>query len=87
MSSDGRGTLLAVNGPDVLRVLLLPLVLTVVPLLVPGAERRRAVTWFSAAALVVFVVASGFSIGLFYVPSALAMVWAAGQPAEPRAVA
>ena len=69
-SSNGSATLLDVNGAGTLWVLLFPLALSVIPLLVPGAHGRRVATWLSAAALVIFVVFSGFSIGLFYVPSA-----------------
>lgn len=83
-ASVGRATLLDVNGPGALWGLLIPPALAVVPLLVPGAQRLRAATSVSAAALVVLVVLSGFSIGVFYIPSAVAMVVAAGQQAGQR---
>jgi hypothetical protein len=78
-SSDDSVTLLEANGVGVLRLLLFPLALALIPLLVPGARGQRVATWASTAILVVFVILSGLSIGLFYVPSALAMVWAASH--------
>ncbi|MGH2374892.1 MAG: hypothetical protein ACRDIC_15695 [bacterium] len=86
-SSVGRATLLDVNGAGALVGLVLPLALAVASLLVPGTRWVRVATGLSAAALVGFVVLSGFSIGLFYVPSAIAMVVAAGQQTRARAAA
>lgn len=86
-ASVSRATLLDVNGAGALVGLLVPLVLAAAPLLVPSAQPLRMATRLSAAALVVFVVLAGFSIGLFYIPSAIAMVLAAGQQIGPRAAA
>jgi hypothetical protein len=42
-------------------------------------------TYAGAGALVLFVVLTGFSIGMFYIPSAIAMLFAIGQQARPQA--
>jgi hypothetical protein len=67
-------TLLEVNGPRIGMVLLVPLLLTGVPLVVPGRRGSVMATVLSALALSALVVLTGFSIGLFYLPSALALV-------------
>jgi hypothetical protein len=44
-------------------------------------------TYVGAGALVLFVILAGFSIGMFYIPSALAMVVAIGQQPGQQAAA
>jgi hypothetical protein len=83
----GGATLLAVNGTRVLWAILLPLVLTLIPLLVTGVGRRRVATRLCTAALGGFVVLTGFSIGLLYAPSLVALAWSTGQPASQQAPA
>ena len=84
-SSRGRATILAVNGPSGLIGLGIPPTLALAPLLVTGEQRRRRAAGLAAIALVGFVLLAGFSIGLFYLPAALAMMWAARQRAWRQA--
>jgi hypothetical protein len=72
-TEDFTATLLEVNGPDVLVPLLVPVLLTAVPLLVPSG-RLPGVTIACAALLVFFMALGGTSIGLFYAPAAIAAV-------------
>ena len=79
-------TLSAVNGSRALLPLLMPMLLTLAPLLMPGRAGRRVAAYVCAGLLMVFVVLAGFSIGMFYAPSAVAMVLAAVQrPLRPAA--
>jgi hypothetical protein len=71
-------TLLEVNGPGIGVVLLVPLLLTGGPLVVPGRRGSAVATGLSALALTALVILTGFSIGLFYLPSALALLIGAG---------
>jgi hypothetical protein len=72
-----RTTLLEQNGPGVLVILGVPVLVTLIPLVVPRPTRRQ---WrFGAAGLLTALcVLAGFSIGLFFVPTAAAMWVAAG---------
>lgn len=74
-------TLLDVNGIGVLAPLLVPVVLTVLPLLRARSATRRRLKMVSAVLLLVFVVGGALSIGLFYAPSAMAMLIAAALAA------
>lgn len=68
-------TLAQVSGWAILSVLALPVAAGLAPLLVP----RRSVRIGSAVFLCLFVVVSGFSIGMGYSPSALALVVGASR--------
>ena len=68
----GRATLLQVNGPRVLLPLAIPPSITLLPLLLRGHSVRIGAT----IALGLFCLISGFSIGMFYVPSALLLILA-----------
>jgi hypothetical protein len=70
-------TLLEVNGPGVLVPMLIPVVLTALPLLRFVSATRRRLEVISAMLLLVFVVVGALSIGLLYAPSAMAMLIAA----------
>ncbi|WP_163544723.1 hypothetical protein [Occultella kanbiaonis] len=76
-TSDGTeeftATLVEVNGPGVLVALLVPVLLTAVPLLIPSG-RLPGVTIACAALLVFLMALGGASIGLFYAPAAIAAV-------------
>jgi hypothetical protein len=87
VSVAGRATLFEANGPGALPPLVIPIVLVVVPLLVTGASSRRLATYICCGALVPFVVLTGFSIGMFYIPSAIALLFAIGQPPRRQAAA
>ena len=87
VSVRGRATLLEVNGPDAWPPLAIPVAIAVVPLLVPGASRRRVAAHVCAGTLVLFVILGGFSIGAFYAPSAIAMVLAIARRPGRQAAA
>ena len=70
-------TLVEVNGPGVLVVLAIPIALPVLALAAGKSRFRRATHVVGALLLVGFCLLTGFSVGLFYVPTALAMVVAA----------
>jgi hypothetical protein len=66
-------TLAEVNGPGTYFLLTIPVAVAGLPLLV----RSRAVRILSAVLITGWVVIGATSIGLFYVPSAVMMVWSA----------
>lgn len=72
-----RATLLEVNGPRVMWFLLAPVVLAAVPLALNWTAFRGPARALTAFLLVGFCLLTGFSIGLFYLPSAIAMAAAA----------
>ena len=72
-------TLIQVNGWGVLPILLVPVVLTGLALLTvlktdAGQTRRKMRVWVLAVVLLVFCLLGSFSIGIFYLPSALLLV-------------
>jgi hypothetical protein len=73
-------SLIAVNGWSVLRVLIVPPVLSGVGLvsvwLSEPTRGAKALQWFSALLLFGFCVLGAFSIGVFYVPAAVALLTA-----------
>src|SRR5260370_31180948 len=71
-----RATLLQVNGWWSLPSLVLPVLIALIPVLIP----KRGVRISTAILLGIFAIISGFTGGLFYVPSALAMIVAALLP-------
>ena len=75
-------SLIAVNGLRVLPLLLLPVVVTAAMLLTSIRGREwsgvgKVLLWVSAVLLLLFCVAGVYSIGVFYVPSALLVIAAA----------
>jgi hypothetical protein len=68
-----HATLIEVNGGGAVAALAFPVLVALTPLLVP----RRSLRIGAAAVLGAFTFVSGFSIGLFYFPSAVAMLVAA----------
>ena len=72
-------TLIQVNGSWVILLLAAPVVLTALTLVSvlltdAGQARRRVFLWASAILLSGFGVLGSFSIGLFYLPAALALI-------------
>ena len=61
-------------GPRAARPLVIPTVLTFLPVVAPKSRSRRILRALSVAALGAFCVLSGFSIGPYYVPSVVAFV-------------
>jgi len=70
-----RETLPSVNGPMVYYRLAIPVIVAGLPLLL----RFRVVRIICAALLAAWVVLGAASIGIFYLPSAIAMVLAASE--------
>jgi len=77
--SGGHATLLQVNGSRVFIPLAIPVVVSLLPIL----SRRRGVSIGAAIVLSAFCIVGGFSIGLFYVPSAVTMI-VAGALSPPH---
>ena len=71
--SEIRGTLIQSEGIWVLVVLLLPIALTAAGLAARAAPQRRTVIRIGAALLTVFVVLGSFTVGLLYLPAAVAL--------------
>ena len=62
----------------------LPVLVAVMPLVFVAGRQGRRVEIVSAVLLGVFVVLAGFSIGLFYLPAALAAIVVARRSPDPR---
>lgn len=71
-----QATLLQVNGRSALISLGIPVLIALIPVLIP----KRGVSIGAAILLSVFAILGGFTIGLFYVPSAITMIVAAVLP-------
>lgn len=71
--SGTHATLLEMNGPWAVVVLLIPIAVATGPLLLLRSVPWRAAVFVSAVLLSSLVVLSGFSVGVFYGPSALAL--------------
>ncbi|HLH18713.1 MAG TPA: hypothetical protein VKX45_15950 [Bryobacteraceae bacterium] len=69
-----HSTLIDVNGSWVVGLLGIPIMISAVPLMIPTRQALVAAT----ALLWAFVVVGSFSVGLFYIPAAVAMLLAAG---------
>ena len=75
-------TLIEVNGWGMLPILLVPAALTGLALITllktnAGQTRRRVLVWVPAVLLLGFCTVAIFSIGIFYLPTALALVFSA----------
>jgi hypothetical protein len=68
-----HATLSDVNGPGIYFLLAIPVAIAGLPLLF----RSQAVRILSAVLIAAWVVAGAASVGLFYIPSAVMMGWAA----------
>jgi hypothetical protein len=77
-------SLIAENGTWVLGYLAIPVILTVLAFLALVA-RLRAVMWTLAILLFALCILSAWSIGLFYVPSAVTLLIAAARMNPTRA--
>jgi len=78
VGSPVHATLLQVTGPRALIYLVVPVILTLAPMLIP----KRGVRAGSALVLTTLAVISAFSIGLLYLPSAFVLLLAA-FPSSP----
>ena len=82
-------TLIEANGFRALPLLLEPVVLTALALLAAlltdaGQARRRVLLWVPAVLLLVFCAVGIFSVGLFYLPTAVALVVSAVMGSRGR---
>ena len=82
-SSSESGTLVTENGLWALVPLCIPIVLAALGL-IAVARGRRAPVWVLGGVLLGFVVLSGFTIGLFYLPAAIALLLSAGLTDSSR---
>ena len=83
-ATGGVGTLLEANGPSALIPLLVPIALLVPPVVGRRAAAHRAITRASAILLTAFVVVASLSIGLMFLPGAIAL-WVAVPGASSAA--
>ena len=79
-------TLLDVNGPRVLPLLAFPIAVGLLALVPLPRSLRFPVLVTASVLLSGFVVFGAFSIGLFYVPAAVAMCFATGRALEATAM-
>ncbi len=79
-------SMLEVNGPWLLVLLTMPIVFTAVPLIVHGRIGMIA-SVVSTALLVLFVIISLITIGIFFVPGAILAVVALCLPAGSAVIA
>ena len=84
--SSERATLITENGLWVIALLCIPIVLAALGLLA-AARRRRVLAWVLGGVLLGFVVLSGFTIGPFYLPAAIALLLSAGLADSSRKLA
>jgi hypothetical protein len=82
-SSSQSASLIAVKGFGIVFALCVPIALAALGLLA-AAGRRRVLVWVPGAALLCFVVLTGFSIGLLYLPAAIALLLSAGLMGSSR---
>jgi hypothetical protein len=76
----GEETLIDHEGAWVTAILAIPIAIAAAPLIVPARSRRLALR-IASGVCVAFVLATGFTVGLFYAPTAvLLMVAASGAP-------
>lgn len=84
----GTQTLADVNGSGVLLLLAIPLALVVLPVLFRRHRRRKHIGMFCAGVLLVLAFLGSASIGMYYYPSALALLIAVAsdraKPVRPR---
>jgi hypothetical protein len=73
-------TLLQVNGAWVVIPVLFPVLVALVPLIF----RNQAVRVIAAIVMGAYVLVSGFSIGLFYLPGACSSCWRRASATRPR---
>jgi len=75
--NEGDQTLIDHEGAWVAAILGIPTALAAAPLIVPARSRRLALR-ITSGITVAFVLATGFTVGLFYAPTAVLLMVAAG---------
>lgn len=76
-------SLLQTEGPSVLVAAGLPVLVALAPLAFAAGRQAQRAAVASAVLLAVFVVIAGFSIGLFYLPAAVAAIVVAQRTPAP----
>ncbi|MFC8597202.1 MULTISPECIES: hypothetical protein [unclassified Isoptericola] len=84
-TTDATATLAQVNGPGVLVVLAVPVLVAALPLLARRASAFRALRVTTAVLLPVLTLVGAMSVGVFFAPAALAAVVAAALPGRSAA--
>lgn len=77
-------TLIAVNGARALLILAVPVLATVSALLPWPPRFRRSIDALGATVVTVFVLLGAFTVGLFFVPAAAALIAIALWPRKAR---
>ena len=72
--STGHATLVAVNGPRVYLILAVPVVASALVALPWPASLRRPIAVVAAAIATAFVVLAMLSVGMYFLPSAVALI-------------
>jgi len=72
-----RATLAEVNGSRIYMTLLIPILLAGAPLLFPRPAGRRVASWLGGTLLLAFSILGAFTVGLLFLPAALAVLLAA----------
>ena len=81
-TGSGSETVIEHEGLWVLAVMLAPALLAATPLLLPAAWRHTGLVIVATVALV-FVIVTGYTIGMFFVPMAILLVLAAALSDRP----
>jgi hypothetical protein len=77
----GRATALEVNGPQIVFALSIPILLALLPL--AFRKQRRAALLGAGALTLCFCILGALSVGVFYLPTALALLLAAATTPPP----
>lgn len=84
VSPPSLSSLLSAQGPSVIPPLALPVIASILPLLGRTARTRRILGTVATVLLGVFCVLGAWSVGLFYVPSLVALVAALAMTSGER---
>ena len=77
-------SLLQTEGISILLAASLPVLIALAPMSLAGGRHAHRAESVSAALLVGFVIVAGFSIGLFYLPAAVAAIIVARRTSIPK---
>jgi hypothetical protein len=79
-------SLLQTEGISILLAAGIPVLIALMPLSFAVSRHARRAQIVSAVLLTAFVVVAGFSIGLFYLPAALAAILVTRRPSTPTVI-
>jgi hypothetical protein len=80
ISSAFAAAILAQGQPDSIPIVLIPIIVAVFPLLAARTRIARFAAGLSGSVLLAFSIIGSFSIGMFYIPAAVAILAAAVLP-------